>query len=39
MAYISYTKLWERDFDTIVPTKDKMQDDNLNQLKLEVNGT
>ena len=36
MAYISYNKLWESEFDGIVSKKDKLQDANINQLKLEV---
>ena len=38
MAYISY-KLWETDFDGIVSKRDKLQDLNINQLKLEVHDT
>ena len=36
MAYISYNKLWESEFDGIVSKSDKLQDANTNQLKLEV---
>ena len=36
MAYNSYKKLWESEFDGIVSKKDKLQDLNSNQLKLEV---
>ena len=36
MAYISYNKLWESKFDGIVHKRDKLQDLNINQLKLEV---
>ena len=36
MAYISYNKLWENEFDGIVSKRDKLQDMNFNQLKLEV---
>ena len=39
MAYISYNKLWESEFDNIVSNWDKFQDMNINQLKLEVHGT
>ena len=39
MAYISYNKLWESEFDNIVSKKDKVQDLNINQLKLEVHDT
>ena len=36
MAYISYNKLWESEFDGIVSKRDKLQDLNLKNLKLEV---
>ena len=36
MAYISYKKLWESEFDGIVSKRDKLQDLNINNLKLEV---
>ena len=36
MAYISYNKLWESEFDGIVSKRDKLQDSNISQLKLEV---
>ena len=36
MAYISYNKLWESEFDNIVSKRDKLQDSNINQIKLEV---
>ena len=39
MAYISHNKLWESEFDGIVPKRDKLQDLNINQLKLEVHDT
>ena len=39
MAYISYIKLWESEFDGIVSNRDKLQDANLNQIKLEVHDT
>ena len=39
MAYISYNKLWESEFDGIVPKRDKLQDLNINQSKLEVHDT
>ena len=39
MAYISYSKLWESEFDGIVSKRDKLQDLNINQLKLEVHDT
>ena len=37
MAYISYNKLWESEFDGIVSKRDKLQDLNINNLKPEVN--
>ena len=37
MAYVSYNKLWENEFDGIVSKRDKLQDFNIIQLKLEVN--
>ena len=39
MAYISYNKLWESEFDGIVSKRDKLQDLNINQLKLEIHDT
>ena len=39
MAYISYNKLWESEFAGIVSKRDKLQDSNINQLKLEVHDT
>ena len=39
MAYISYNKLWESEFDNIVSKRDKLQDLNIIQLKLEVQDT
>ena len=36
MAYVSWNNLWERKFDGIVSKRDKLQDLNINQLKLEV---
>ena len=39
MAYICYNKLWASEFDGIVSKRDKLQDLNINQLKLEVNDT
>ena len=36
MAFISCNKLWESEFDNIVSKKDKVQDLNINQSKLEV---
>ena len=39
MAYISYNKLWESEFHGIVSKRDKLQDLNTNQLKLEVHDT
>ena len=39
MAYISYNKLWESEFDGIVSKRDKLKDANISQLKLEVYDT
>ena len=39
MASISYIKLWESDLNGVVTKKDKIQDLNINQLKLEVHDT
>ena len=39
MAYISYNKLWESQFDNIVSKRDKLQNMNFNQIKLEVDDT
>ena len=39
MACISYNKFWESEFDSIVSKRDRLQDLNLNQLKLEVDDT
>ena len=39
MAYISYNKLWDSEFDGIVSKRDNLQDLNINQLKLEVHDT
>ena len=39
MAYISYNKLWDSEFDGIVSQRDKLQDININHLKLEVHDT
>ena len=39
MAYISYNKFRESEFDGIVSKRDKLQDLNINQLKLEVHDT
>ena len=39
MAYISYTKPWESEFDGILSKRDKLQDLNINQLRLEVHVT
>ena len=39
MAYITYNKLWESEFDGIVSKRDKLQDLNINQLKFEVHDT
>ena len=39
MAYISYNKFWESEFDNIVSKRDKLQDMNNNQLKLKIHDT
>ena len=39
MVYISYTELWENEFDSIVSKRDKLQDRNNIQLKLEIHDT
>ena len=39
MAYIYYIKMWESEFDNIYFEKDKVEDMNFNQLKLEVQDT
>ena len=36
MAYKSYNKLWESEFGGIFSKRDKLQDLNINQIKLEV---
>ena len=36
LAYIIFERLWESNFDNIVSTKNKMQNFNPNQLKLEA---
>ena len=39
MAYLSYIKFWESEFGNIVSKRDKLQDININQKKLEVYDT
>ena len=39
MVYFSYNKLWESEIDGIVSKRDKLQDANISQLKLEVHDT
>ena len=39
MANISYNKLWESELDGIVSKRDRLQDSNISQLKLEVHDT
>ena len=39
MAYISYNNFWESEFDSIVSKRDKLQDANISQLKLEAHDT
>ena len=36
MAYFSYNKLWESEFDGIVSDRGKLQDLNIDLIKLEV---
>ena len=39
MAYISYNKIWQSEFDGIVSKRDRLQNSNISQLKLEVHDT
>ena len=39
MAYVSYNRRCESELDGIVSKRDKLQDLNINQLKLEVHDT
>ena len=39
MAYFSYNKLWPSECDNIVSKRDKLQDLNINKIKLEVHDT
>ena len=39
MAYNSNIKLWESEFNNTIFTKDKLQDLNFNQSKLEIHET
>ena len=39
MAYVSYKNLRQSEFDNIVSKRDKLQDMNISQLKLEVHDT
>ena len=39
MAHISYERLWGREFYNNVSPKDRVQDININQLKLKINDT
>ena len=39
MAYISYNKLWESEFNNIFSKRDKSQVFNINHFKLEVHDT
>ena len=39
MAYISYNKLWESEFNGIVSKRNELQDLNINEIKLEVHDT
>ena len=39
MAYISYNKLWESEFDNVVSKRDNVRDNNIDQPKLQVHDT
>ena len=39
VACLSYNKLWKSKFDGIVSKRDKLQDLNINQIKLEEHNT
>ena len=39
MAYFSFNELWGSEFGNIVSKRDKLQDLNINQLKLKVHDT
>ena len=39
MAYTSYNKLWKNEFDNIVSKRDRLQDLNINQSKLDIHDT
>ena len=39
MAYISYNRLWETEFDNTVSRRDKLQHMKINQLDFEVHAT
>ena len=39
MAFLSYNRLWESEFDNLVSKKDKVQDLKINDLKLELYDT
>ena len=39
MAHITYNILWEKEFDGIVSKRDKLEEININQLKLKVHDT
>ena len=39
MAYITYNKAWQKELDNIVSKKYKVQDININQLRLQVHDT
>ena len=36
MAYISYSKLWESEFDGLFSRRDKLQDANISQLSTSI---
>ena len=39
MAYISYNKLWESEFDNMVSKKHQLEVLGINQLRLQVHGS
>ena len=39
MAFTSYDNLWHFDFHNNISAKDRVQDTNINQIKLRVNDT
>ena len=39
MAYISYIKIWESEFDGIISKSGNLQDSNINKLPLKLHDT